>query len=71
METSLKKIEPNSGEKETVMERHEIPNEEVAVQSQKICRRERDPPKKIRRRSPIQERCSPWRNIKKSLKKPQ
>jgi hypothetical protein len=35
METSLKNMESNPEEKETVVERHEIPNEEVAVQSQK------------------------------------
>jgi hypothetical protein len=29
METSLKKIEPDSGENETVVERHDIPNEVV------------------------------------------
>jgi hypothetical protein len=34
------KMEPNLEEKETVLERHEIPNEEVAVQSQKTCRSE-------------------------------
>jgi hypothetical protein len=34
------KIKPNSEEKETAMEQHEIPNEEVAVQSQKTCRSE-------------------------------
>jgi hypothetical protein len=40
METSPEKSEPNSEEKETVMEQQEIPNEEVAVHSQKTCRRE-------------------------------
>jgi hypothetical protein len=40
MEVSIKKIEPNSEEEETVLERHEIPKEEVAVQSQKTCRSE-------------------------------
>jgi hypothetical protein len=34
------KIEPNSGEKETVMDRQEIPNEEVAVHSLRTCRSE-------------------------------
>jgi hypothetical protein len=33
-------IEPNSREKETVVEQHEIPNEEVAVHSQRTCRSE-------------------------------
>jgi hypothetical protein len=40
METSLKKIEPNSEEKETVVEQHDIPNEEVAVHSLRTCRSE-------------------------------
>jgi hypothetical protein len=34
------KIEPNPGEKETSVQRQDIPNEEVAVQSQKTCRSE-------------------------------
>jgi hypothetical protein len=37
-ETSLKNMESNPEEKETVLEQHDIPNEEVAVHSQKTCR---------------------------------
>jgi hypothetical protein len=33
MEGSIKKMEPNSGEKEAVVERQEISNEEVAIHS--------------------------------------
>jgi hypothetical protein len=33
-------IEPNPGEKEAIMEQQEIPNEEVAVHSQRTCRSE-------------------------------
>jgi hypothetical protein len=33
-------IEPNSREKETAVEQQEIPNEEVAVHSQRTCRSE-------------------------------
>jgi hypothetical protein len=40
MEANLKEMEPNPGEKETVVERQEIPNEEVAVQSLRACRRD-------------------------------
>jgi hypothetical protein len=43
METSLKKIEPNSEEKDAAVEQHEIPNEEVAVHSQRTCRSETTP----------------------------
>jgi hypothetical protein len=32
MEASIKKMEPNSGEKEAVLEGQKIPNEEVAIQ---------------------------------------
>jgi hypothetical protein len=40
MEASIKKMEPNSGEKETVVERQKIPNEEVAVHTPRACRSE-------------------------------
>jgi hypothetical protein len=40
MEASIKKMEPNSGEKETVVERQKIPNEEVAIHSPRACRNE-------------------------------
>jgi 2-hydroxy-3-keto-5-methylthiopentenyl-1-phosphate phosphatase len=40
METSLKNMESNPEEKETVLEQHDIPNEEVAIHSQKTCRSE-------------------------------
>jgi hypothetical protein len=40
MGTNPGKIEPNPGEKETTVERHEIPNEEVAVHSLRTCRSE-------------------------------
>jgi hypothetical protein len=40
MEVSIKEIKPNSEEKETAMEQQEIPNEEVAVHSQRTCRSE-------------------------------
>jgi hypothetical protein len=33
-------IESNPGEKETILEQHDIPNEEVAIHSQKTCRSE-------------------------------
>jgi hypothetical protein len=33
-------MEPNSGEKEAVVERQEIPNEEVAIHSLRTCRSE-------------------------------
>jgi hypothetical protein len=33
MEASIKKMGPNSGEKEAVVERQEISNEEVAIHS--------------------------------------
>jgi hypothetical protein len=33
MEASLRNMEPNSGEKETAVEQHEFPNDEVAVHS--------------------------------------
>jgi hypothetical protein len=56
METTLKKTEPNSGEKETIVEQHNIPNEVVEVHPLKECRSERTAsqdvtganPKKIR-----------------------
>jgi hypothetical protein len=35
------KIEPNSGEEETAVNRHEIPNEEIAVHSLRTCQSER------------------------------
>jgi hypothetical protein len=38
--TNPEKMEPNSGEREAVMDRQEIPNEEVAVHSQRACRSE-------------------------------
>jgi hypothetical protein len=37
------KMEPNLEEKETVLERHEIPNEEVTVHSQEAMKTEPDP----------------------------
>jgi hypothetical protein len=37
METSLKNMEPNSGEKEAVVEQQKIPNEEVVVHSLRAC----------------------------------
>jgi hypothetical protein len=43
METSLKNMESNPEEKETVLEQHDIPKEEVAVQSQKTFRSESAP----------------------------
>jgi hypothetical protein len=66
------KMGQNSGEKEAVVERQKIPNEEVAIHSLRACRARQQPPKKRRRLSPIQGRCSPWRSIKKSPRnKPQ
>jgi hypothetical protein len=35
---SIKKMEPNPGEKETAVERQEIPNEEIAVHFPRACR---------------------------------
>jgi hypothetical protein len=43
MEVSVKKIEPNPEEKKTAMEQQEIPNEEVAVHSQRTCQSETTP----------------------------
>jgi hypothetical protein len=43
IETSLKKMKPNLEEKETVLEQHDIPKEEVAVQSQEATKTEPDP----------------------------
>jgi hypothetical protein len=40
MEASIKKMEPNSGEKEAVAERQKIPNKEVAVHSLRTCQSE-------------------------------
>jgi hypothetical protein len=40
METSLKNMEPNSGEKKAVVKRQKISNEEVAVHSLRACRSE-------------------------------
>jgi hypothetical protein len=40
MEASIKEMKPNSGEKETVVERQEISNEEVAIHSLRACRSE-------------------------------
>jgi hypothetical protein len=40
MKASIKKMEPNSGEKKAVVERQKIPNEEVAVHSLRACRSE-------------------------------
>jgi hypothetical protein len=37
MEASIKRIEPNSGEKEAVVERQEISNEEVVIHSLSAC----------------------------------
>jgi hypothetical protein len=54
MEASINKIEPNSGEKEAVAERQEIPNKEVAVHSLRACQARQQPPEKRRRLSPIQ-----------------
>jgi hypothetical protein len=67
-------MEPNPGEKETAVERQEIPNEEVAVHSQRACRSEtaasQEARRQIQRRlSQNQERCSPWRSIRRSLRK--
>jgi hypothetical protein len=41
MEPSLKNMESNPEEKETVLEQHDIPNEEVAIHPLKECRSER------------------------------
>jgi hypothetical protein len=43
METSLKKIEPNSEGKDAAVEQQEIPIEEVAGHSQRTCRSETTP----------------------------
>jgi hypothetical protein len=40
MEASIKKMEPNSGEKEAVVERQKIPNEEATVHSPRACQSE-------------------------------
>jgi hypothetical protein len=40
MQASIKKMEPNSGENEAVVERQEISKEEVAIHSLKACRSE-------------------------------
>jgi hypothetical protein len=40
METSPRKMEPNSGEQEAVVERQKIPNEEVTIHSLRACRNE-------------------------------
>jgi hypothetical protein len=40
METSLKNMESNPGEKETAVKQQEIPNEEVAFHSLRTCRSE-------------------------------
>jgi hypothetical protein len=40
MEASLRNIEPNTEEKETVLARHEIPKEEVAVHSETAASQE-------------------------------
>jgi hypothetical protein len=40
VEANLEKIEPNSGEQEAMVERQEIPNEDVAVHSLKAYRNE-------------------------------
>jgi hypothetical protein len=40
MEASIKKMEPNSGEKEVVVERQEISYEEVVIHSLRTCRSE-------------------------------
>jgi hypothetical protein len=40
MEANIKKMEPNPEQKETVVEQHEIPNEEVAIHSLRTCRSE-------------------------------
>jgi hypothetical protein len=42
MEASPEMMEPNPEEKEAVVERQEIPNEEAAVHSLRACRRETD-----------------------------
>jgi hypothetical protein len=39
-EANPEKMEPNSGEKEAVVERQKIPNEEAAIQSLRACRKE-------------------------------
>jgi hypothetical protein len=41
METSLKNMESNPEEKETVLEQHDIPNEVVEIHPLKECRSER------------------------------
>jgi hypothetical protein len=41
--TSLKNVEPNSGEKEAIVELQKIPNEEVAIHSLRTCRSETAP----------------------------
>jgi hypothetical protein len=41
MEANLEKMEPNPAEKEAVVERQEIPNEEVAIHSLMACQNER------------------------------
>jgi hypothetical protein len=40
MKARIKKMKPNSEEKETAVERQKIPNEEVAVHSLRACRSE-------------------------------
>lgn len=41
METNLEKIEPNSGEVDTIVEWQEIPNKELAIHSLRACWNER------------------------------
>jgi hypothetical protein len=40
MDASINEMEPNSGEKEAVVERQEISNVEVAIHSLRACRSE-------------------------------
>jgi hypothetical protein len=40
MEANSEKMEPNPGEKEAVVERQKIPNEEAAIHSLMACRKE-------------------------------
>jgi uncharacterized protein (DUF885 family) len=72
IETSLKNMEPNSGEKEAVVERQKIPNEDVAIHFLGACRSETAASKEAMETEPDPKQCSPWRSIKRSLrKKPQ
>jgi hypothetical protein len=37
MEANPKKVEPNTGEKEAIVERQKIPNEEATIHSLRAC----------------------------------